>query len=125
MRRRTVGGLEPGAASSQRTVPVTLTSAYSPGSSILGRTPARAARWTIGSGRDRFDQVRDPSHVADIQLDQPVPGFPQCIGQVRLLGQPGVERVEVVDDDDLRPIAQQSVDQVRPDEARPAGHDLS
>ena len=90
---------------------------------MLGRTPALAARWTIGVGPRRLEQRLDPLSVADVELDQPAARVRQRGGQVRLLDRAGVERVEVVDHDHLMAVAQQAVDQVRSDEPGAAGHD--
>jgi hypothetical protein len=71
------------------------------------------------------DQGPDPGRVADIQLDQRASRIPQRHRQVGLLGGPGIEGVEIVDDDDLGAIGQQAVDHVRSDEPGSPGHDGS
>jgi hypothetical protein len=92
---------------------------------MLGRTPRAGGEVDDRVGAGPAHQGLDPGRVADIQLHQPAARAPQGPGQVGLLDGPGIERVEVVDHDHLGTVAQQPVDQVRPDEPGPAGHDCS
>src|SRR5208337_5107983 len=69
-----------------------------------------------------LDKARNLPGVANVQLDQAATGISQGERQVRLLGGPGVERVEVVHHGHFSPFAEQPVDQVRSDETSPACH---
>ena len=70
-----------------------------PGSAMLGRTPARAARCTIASGRVSCTTSVGSRGVPDVELDQPEPRVPPGLGQVGFLLCAVVELVEVVDAD--------------------------
>src|SRR5208337_3434644 len=72
-----------------------------------------------------LDKARDLPGVANVQLDQAATGISQGEGEVRLLGGPGVERVEVVHHGHFGPFAEQPVDQVRSDETGSARHNRS
>ena len=63
-------------------------------------------------GTDLIDQSTRPLGVPDVHLDEPAARIAEGLGQIRLLVGPGVERVEIVDDDHLGPIGQEAIDEV-------------
>ena len=64
-----------------------------------------------------LDQTVHALGIANIELDQPTAWLPQGPDQIRSFDRLGGKRVEVIDDRDLGTVAQQSIDEVRADEA--------
>src|SRR5262249_40159316 len=60
--------------------------------------------------------------ITDVELEEPAARVAQRGGEIGFLLPAIVEGVEVVEDDDLRAVGQEAIDQVRTDEARSAGH---
>ena len=98
-------------------MPRMLTSASNTGRSTETRTSAWAARWKITSGR-RWPTRSTKSLGADVEVVEA-----QRAARGAGVGEVG-ERPgrQVVDDVDLVALGEEAVDEVRPDEARAAGH---
>jgi len=100
-------------ASRRTAVPVRLTSQYNTGCWMEGRTPARAARWTttpIGLPANTFSTSASSRYVPfhEREAGTTVEGF-----QVAALHLGEIEVVEVVEDDDVAPLLEERLDQVR------------
>src|SRR5690349_14476684 len=70
-----------------------------------------------------IDHASHTCRISNIELDQLEPRVPRRGGQVCALAGCRVERVEVVDHHDLATVGEETIDEVRTDEPRAAGHD--
>ena len=90
---------------------------------MLGRTPARAARCTIASGRNSWTTRQGMSRIPDVVVLEAKPRALPGIDQIRFLDCAIVEPVEIVDSNDFLALDQEAVHKVRADETGAAGHD--